>query len=555
MRAAGAPPRHGAERSGLRAGAFGLAIAAAHAAGFAALAGRCRGTELAVELRGPPASPALALDGTVPEALADRVETRTDGAAPGLVRRTWTVRYRGGFERAVGAAQLVGPFQEPTRASGAPAGEDARAKLTRACTGRIAVSQRLLDDGRAGPGTVAAEVARSLDAELRGESFVGIGAYRRVEALSLRWAELARHPEDLFLVGAATRGYVRAAARLVFDRIEVPLVIALVPRPSPTELRFEISVRAQLALGNRVLQWLSDRLGGDAFATRLAQHQIDDALTTVLQPPPPFELPGGQTLAFGYCSDPPEIVDGEAGALPFTVELGRAAHAPSVLPPRRGGPPRAPLPPAAALAIDLDLDALNALLFELWRTGFLDQRLAEAGLDRRFNEDPTVAELLTIRLAPPRLALPPVIAPTARGLRLAAEARVAIADGDARPPTIGRVWGALDFRFARRADEPVSVDLGALELSCERTPTTLVPCYADLVAAMRERGAELHGELTRVFTGLLAEIFAGRRVEGPGLPAALVIHAAAPSVIVAPAPAPPNASLRLELDAALVPSR
>src|SRR5205814_7904457 len=144
-----------------------------------------------------------------------------------------------------------------------------------------------------------------------------------------------------------------------------------------------------------------------------------------------------------------------------------------------------------------------------------------------------------------------VLAPTAGGLRMSAEARVAIADG-AGPPTIGRVWGGLDFGFARRLGEPVSADLGALELACERTPTTLVPCYADLVAAMRDRGPDFHGELTRVLAGLLADLFTGRRLEGPGLPAALVIRAASPRVIAAAPPAPPNASLHLDLDAALV---
>ena len=61
------------------------------------------------------------------------------------------------------------------------------------------------------------------------------------------------------------------------------------------------------------------------------------------------------------------------------------------------------------VALD-DEDALNALLYELWRSGYLDRRLAGAGLDRRFNDDPLVTELLSIRISPPRLALPPVIA-------------------------------------------------------------------------------------------------------------------------------------------------
>jgi hypothetical protein len=526
----------------MKSTALGLAIAAAHAVGFAALAPDCRGTELAVELRAPAAAPAPALEGTVPAALARRVETRLSADAPGLVRRTWAVRYRGGFERAVGAAQLVGPFQDPA---------------ARACSGRIVVGQRLLDDGRAGPGTIAGEMAKALDDALRGEGYFGIGDYVRTEALSLRWAQLASHPEDVFSVGAAPYGYVRATARLVFDRIVVPLVVTLRPEPSATELRFKISARAGLDFGNRFLQWISDKLGGDGFATRLAQRQIDDGLIGAFAPPPPFELPGGQRIAFGYCSDPPEIVEGAYGALPFTVELGRAAQDPAILPPRRGPAPRAPLAPNAAFGIDLDLDALNALLYELWRSGYLDRQLAAAGLDRRFNEDPLVTELLSLRISPPRLALPPVLAPVAPGgLRLSAEARVALTDGPpgGAPTAIGRVWGGLDFGFARRVDEPLSVDLGALELSCERAPSTLVPCYADLVAAMRDRGPDFHGALTQAFAGLIADLFVDRRLGATGVPLELVIRAATPGVRFTPpaGDSPANASLHLDLDATLV---
>lgn len=528
----------------MKAAALGLALAALHAAGFTLVAARCRGTDLAVTLSGPPSAPSPSLAGVVPEALTDRVETHLEGSAPGLLRRTWTVRYRGGHARTVGAAQLVGPFQDPA---------------ARPCTGRIAVSQRLLDDGRAGPGTIAAEMAKALDAELRGEGYPGIGDYRRVEALSLRWARLEHHPEDLLLTGIAPHGYVRGTARVVFDRLEVPLVLALVPKPSPAALEFAIAVRAELDLGNRVLQWISDRLGGDGFATRLAQRQIDEGLIAALAPPPPFELPGGHAIRFGYCSDPPEIAEGAWGALPFGVEFGRAPHAPQLLPPRRGPGPRTPPAPGAELSIDLDLDALNALLFELWRTGFLDRRLAEAGLDRRFNADPIVTEFLSIRISPPSLRLPPVLAPSPGGLRLSADARLVITDGSRF--TVGRVWGGLDFAFARRVDAPVSVDLGALELSCERAQTTLVPCYADLVAAIRDRGADFHGELTQTFAGLLADILVDRRLEEPGFPAALVIRAASPRVISTPppgtsgSPGTPNASLHLDLDAELVPPR
>jgi hypothetical protein len=417
------------------------------------------------------------------------------------------------------------------------------------------VGQRLLDDGRAGPGTLAGAIAAMLEAELRGEGFVGIGDFRRVEGLSLRWAQLASHLEDAFLVGAQVDGYMRITARIVFDRLEVPLVVAAVPEASAAELRFRIAVRADLELGNRVFDWIGRKLGGDTFAARLAKRRIEDALLLAFAPPPPFELPGGPTISFGYCREPLQITEGESGALPFTVVIGKVAAAPEVLPPRRGPARRAPLGPTAALAIDLDLDALNALLFELWRSRFLDGQLARAGLDRRFNEDPLVTEFLSIRISPPRLALPPVIAPGPRGLRLSADARVSITDGTAT--TIGHVWGGLDFAFGRQVDEPVSVDLGALELSCERAPAALVPCYADLVGAMRDRGADFHGELTKVFAGLISDIFVDRRLGASGIPLAIVIRAATPGMIFTP-PAgqgPANASLHLDLDATLVPSK
>src|SRR6185295_18849970 len=144
-------------------------------------------------------------------------------------------------------------------------------------------------------------------------------------------------------------------------------------------------------------------------ATRLARRQIDDVLVTALAPPPPFRLSGGQTIRFTFCDEPAEIVDGAYGALPFGVALGPSDRDPRILPPRLGHGPRGAPPPASSLGLDLDLDALNGLLYELWRGGFLDRQLAGAGLDRRFNSDPTVTELLTVRLSPPSLALPPVV--------------------------------------------------------------------------------------------------------------------------------------------------
>ena len=408
-----------------------------------------------------------------------------DGAP--LVRTRWTVRYRGDFVREVGETELTGPYQRPG-----------------ACVGRVVLGEQLLDHG------IAQALGKQIDAELRGESVFPAGDYERLQGLAVRWAELARHPDDKAMVGDAPHGYVRVGATVVFDRVEVPIVVALVPEGSGAH--FRIAARAELSFDNRALQWLSDKIGGDKLASRLARRQIDDVLMTTLAPPPPFELDDHQLLQFTYCDGPIEIADGAYGALPFAVAFqGNVAHVPLAL----------PAPARDALSIDLAPDALNALLHELWRTGWLDRRLAEAGLDRLFNSEPTVTQFLSVRIGAPKLALAPVVAPHEDRLRVAADARVAITDEG--HTTTGRVYGALDAAF------PSGVDLGALELTCEQPPATLVPCYGDLVAAMRDRGAAFHGALTEQLRRLVTAIFAERQLAG--LPADVTIHAATPSLV------------------------
>jgi hypothetical protein len=450
----------------------GVALVAAHALAFGALAHR--GVDLSVEL------PA----GHVPAALAPRVEVEHE---PGPLARTrWRIRYRGGFVREVASTELAGPFQEPG-----------------ACSGRVVVGQQLLDR------SIAPVVASLIDAELHGESIFPVGDYQKLKNLTLRWAQLAAHADDKAMVGDAPHGYVRVSAIVVFDRVEVPIVVALVPEGAG--VHFRVAARAELSFDNRAIQWVSDKIGGDKLASRLARRQIDDVLMTTLAPPPPFELDDHQQLQFTYCADPIEIAEGAYAALPFAVAFtGQPVHIASPMPP----------PTAEPLSIDLSPDALNALLHELWRTGWLDRRLAEAGLDRRFNTDPTVTEYLSVRISPARLALPPVLTPDHGKLRLAADARITIADG--ATTTLGRVYGALTFAF------PASVDVGALELSCERTPSVLIPCYGDLVAALRDRGPDFHGALTEQFLHLLDAIFVDRHLAG--LPADVMIKGATPSL-------------------------
>ncbi len=472
----------------------GVALVAAHLIAFNYLAGKSRGSELTI---------------TAPPLVVRPSTSSSTAGGPGLVHRTWSTSYRGGYTRAVGATQLIGPFQDPALP---------------ACTGRVVVGQKMLDQ-------IAGVMKTETDHELAGLSVFPIGDYQRIRSLTLTWA----------------KDHVLVKATIAFKRVDVPVTVKLFPERKGDSLKFRIVAKADLDFNNSAIQWVSDKVGAGTIATRIAREQIDDVLVTTFAPPPPFELSDGQTLTFVYCDGPIEIVENAYGALPFAIKIAHVASAPDVLPPKFARGSRPTPGPDTTLAIDLDVDALDSLLYELWRTGWLDKRLAEVGLDRRFNADPIVTEYLSIRISPLRLALPPVIAPGPDGtLQLAADARVAITDGTRT--TVGRVFGALDFKIApsAKAELLLAVDLGALELSCERDTTTLVPCYGDLVSAVRDRGAEFHGALTEAFATLLTDIFVNRAVGAEGLPAEVVIARAVPAITAA-------GTLHLDLTASLRP--
>src|SRR5690606_17546156 len=151
-----------------------------------------------------------------------------------------------------------------------------------------------------------------------GMSVFPIGDYRGVTSLSLRWAREGGAFSDRGLLGkaGAPDGYVRAEARIAFQRAAVPVVVALVPERSASALTFRVAARADLDFDNRIIQWVSDKVGADTIATRIAREQIDDVLVTTFAPPPPFELSEGQTLQFVYCDGPIEIAENGYGALP-----------------------------------------------------------------------------------------------------------------------------------------------------------------------------------------------------------------------------------------------
>jgi hypothetical protein len=515
----------------------GVALAAAHALALPTLLRAFARPELIVDVASPSAAPRASIDGRVPGALVPRLTVDDDGApGPGLHHRRWTVRYRGGTTRSVGAVQLVGPFQDPARPG---------------CSARVVVGQRFLDDGHASPGTVAHTVVAALTAEMHDFHHWTVGSFRRVDNVSVEWARLSARPFDFFLMsGARTTSYVRATATLVFDRVSVPLVVVMVPDLDGGKLHFITHVVAHLDFDNRVFDWLSDKLDGDQLATKLAREQVSDGLVDALGPPPPLDLGAGRTLRFDYCGRPPEVTDKQFAALPLAVAIAGPTGPDRVLPPHLGDAPPVAPPADGSVTLDLGVDALDAILYELWRTGFLDEELARAGLDRRFNGDPDVQALLSVRLSPLKLPLPPTVRARPDGsIRLEAEAVTNIGDG-ARV-TLGRIWGGLDFSFTNQSPKiGVDVALGALELSCtaDGAPRALAPCYADLVGALRDRAGDLHGVLTETFARILTELFVGRRLGTDGVPAEIEIRGVRVTAFPS-ARGDGNAIVRLALDA------
>lgn len=544
----------------MKLAAIGLAICAAHAAAFFALAAEPPPPfELVVDA--PSASPTLTLEAAIDPAvdpdLAARLQRIPDEppvpSGAGLRRVRWRAEYRGGYVRSVGATQLVGPFQDPSKPP---------------CSGRVVVGQRLLDDGAAGPGTIAHLVRPLLEAELAGTGQFPVGEFRQVRDLALAWAELSGHPDDAAMLKDAVPrpprgappplGYLRATATLAFERVDIPITLAFIPHLEGHGLGVRIAARARLSFENRALQWLSDLTGADRLVSMLARRQLDDLVLSALEPPPPLPLPGGGELRFLTCEQEPQFSEASFAALPFSVSIEPIGGGPYFLPPLL---PSGPTPPASAapIALELDLNALNALLYGTWRNSFLARQLAAANLEGRFNEDPTVATYLSVRITTPTIDLPPVVTAEPDGLRLSAEARTYLRDGlrDGELTVAGRVWMTMRLQATHAPSPPtiptvappspaaagepppaLRASLHQLELTCEPRRDVLTPCYADVVSAMQARVTDFDAALTSTLSSIVSGIFVDRTlggaVAGAELPAELTIRAATPSLFIAP---------------------
>jgi hypothetical protein len=224
------------------------------------------------------------------------------------------------------------------------------------------------------------------------------------------------------------------------------------------------------------------------------------------------------------------VVVGSWAAVPLRWMVGGAVPdpdgGPPIRPPTRGPVAFTAPSPDAGLTLDLDLDALDGLLFELWRTGWLDERLDEVAAHERFNTHEIVATYLTLQVSPLRLRLPPSLRPTTGGgLALDVALRVDIADGTL--VTAGHAWTTLALGLkAGAAFIEADVGVTALELSCEPSPGLMRPCYGDVVDAIRTAAPEAHAQLAGALTSALTGVFAPRRLEADGSPAAIELSGA-----------------------------
>lgn len=471
----------------------------------------------------------------LPHGLVDRVQLSVDGVplapdarpsdialAPGLHRVEWRARYRGGSVRRVGWTQLVGPLQDPARPP---------------CSVRLLVGQPLLDDGAAGPGTLAAEVARQATRELSGLSIWGLGGFERVRRVRLAWAGRE-----------AWRGaHLRAVLDIDLTGGSLELTVRLTPHIVGGELTVAADTDARVHLNNRIAQWVVDLVKGNRVVARLAHREIAGVLDSLLASPPPLDLGGGRTLELTFCDDRDiEIVDGAYAAVWLAVRIDASAAAGAGRPPAPpllpAEPPTATAPVRTPLALELDGNALNAALFHVWAIGLLDEELAASDLVSRVNGDPVVADLLSVRARGPHLPLPPTIAASASGgydLRMASA--LWLDDGALHTPA--HLFGRAGLALQPGEDVGVAVSLAELGLTCEPEPRLLEPCYPELAAELARRAPDLHADLSAWFSDLVKSWLVGRAL---GTPEAGGVFHIERSVLVPP-PTGRHGPLRIEL--------
>lgn len=499
----------------------GVALIAVHVAMFGVLGERCSGTSLQVKVKAPRSADKLTMRFDVPKAIQHRVKTYLDGkpadlatatAGPGMHRAEWRVRYAGGFERRVGFTQLVGPYQEPAKP---------------ACASRMYVGQSFLDDGKQSEGTAVALVKKIIEREMKGFSQWPAGGFDGIRELSARWIDIDNETwsDDLSTtinfenLKDRPTGYLGISAHVRLENASIKLKIGVVPRIRGKEIALKAYVDASVKLDNRVYNWVAKRFDVDNRVGKQVQDEMSSALADVITLPPPVPLPGGRKLSFMYCpTGKIRVVQDRHAMIPLALRLD-GAH-PGVLPVRLGKSKSIDdVPRTAPLSFEFELDTINAILYYLWHTNFLDDQLKTRGrIEERFNENSIVKELLSIRLENIRLSLPPTATATGNApgkgpaFQIAAAATMDIRDP--KGVTNANVFSTIGFDFVGGDTNKLVAKLTFrdLEVTCEPKRGLLKPCYSDIVDVMRERSDALHGELTRQFTDTFNQLVLNRDV-------------------------------------------
>lgn len=488
----------------------GLLLVASQAAIGALLVSGASPQRLRVELSGEPD------DATVPPGLRERVERTVDGVAvgelghlaslegqgPGIRRVEWAVRYRGGFERRVGLSRLVGPFQSATDPP---------------CGVRVHLGQALLDDGRAGPGTLAHLAKKAVGRALSGTRAIGVGRFERVERLALRWSD-------------RRGGSLEVWAALQYRRARVPLLVVATPRLADGRVRWKTRTRVNVRVDNRTVAWVLDAVGLQPYideeATEIgAEHvaAVAAALSSASQTLPPIELGDLGRVRVAYCDEPISIQPDVAATIPMRVLLPPAKGGNAFSGPVAFGRDASPEPdPEVSIGIDIDLDTLNAVAFQLYDSGALDRALESVDPGQWFNQSAVVRRFLSLRVGDVRLAMPPVIEhrPTAGAaagpFSLALEAKITLEDGGLRTPA--RLFSRIGFGLGERPGPGLLSEFAVdeLQLTCRPTMSVLEPCYGAIVSAVRGRTSELFEPVSTYLGEALAQWTRQRRWEIAG---------------------------------------
>lgn len=429
-------------------------------------------------------------------------EALTFPPGPGLHRVEWSLSYRGGFSRRVGLTRFVGPFQDPKHPP---------------CSARLYLSQSLLDDGEAGPGTLAWALRRVIEAEMEGLEVIVLGKFKHISHLEIWWGEKGFFFREMAL---------RIKMTIEFEGGDVPVSFSLTPRLVEGKLTLSREASASVEGEGWLEQAASYVADGDRRATEIAQQQIDaigSFLEDLLSTPPPFPLGKGRFIRFTYCQDQEiQITERGAAVIPLAIMpwSGEAEFAPVALPPgERLSFPEAPL------ALDLDLNAVNGILHYLWASGYLDEELARSGVTDWFQQEEAVRRFLSLRLAELRFSVPPTLEPHAdeeMPLRLGVEASLKLEDRGEE--TRARLFGRLGVNLFSSAPARVRVDLSIedLVLTCTPQEDILLPCYADIFEEVRRRSADLQEPLSILLSDYLSALIGGLRFAEEGVPLQLV---------------------------------